>query len=105
MAGTTPFPNEVDEEIVDKVTSGIRPWRPSEDLPYGVSYELWGWIVACWDQEPNERPTALETLRGLDEAQRRESAVSADNSQVEAMIRERGLSEDDPEESALSGWL
>ena len=105
MTGTIPFPNESDEEIVEKVAAGIRPWQPSDDLSYGISYELWGLIVACWYQEPNERPTALETLRGLDEAQRRESAGSVENSQVETMIREWGLSEDDPEESTLSGWL
>ena len=106
LTGTTPFPNESDEKIADKIAMGVRPgWPPNNPWEWTVS-ELWGQIEACWNQEPNGRPTALEvlqTLVTLGAARRREFAISAEDFGDEAMIGDwenaGDGSENGPEES------
>lgn len=85
MSGTTPFPNESDDEIVDKVATGSRPeWPANEQKLVDV---LWEKIQACWSREPNKRPTAPEvqsTLEVLVEARHQGAEVSEDD----MMLRE-----------------
>lgn len=58
--------------------------------------ELCDQIVACWNQEPTERPTALEMLSVL-EAKRKEPAEFEEDFDDETITREWG----DPEESTF----
>jgi len=85
LSGSAPFPNESDDEIVDKVAAGLRPEWPSNKQK--LVDVLWKKIGACWAHEPNERPTAPEvllTLEVLVEARHQGAEVSED----EAMMRE-----------------
>ena len=85
---------------------GVRPgWPPNNPWKWSVD-ELRGQIEACWNQEPNERPTALkvlQTLVTLDEARHQECVISAEDSDDEATIGEwenvGDGSENGPEES------
>ena len=64
LSGTDPFPDESDEEIPDIVAAGARPgWPP--DPPKLLVDELREQIEACWNQEPNNRPTAPEVVQAL----------------------------------------
>jgi len=105
LTGTTPFPNESNEEIVDKVTEGLRPDRPFDSPSHGISDELWKQIVVCWDQEPNERPTAPQVLRALGEAKHREPVIPVEGSDGGMVMKEWNWTESDHEECTYSGWL
>ena len=100
LTGTVPFPDESDEEIVDKVTRGLRPERPSSNPSQGMTDELWEQTVACWNRGPNERPTAPKVLRALGEIKHREPAASMEASDDE-MMREWDLVEDAPGQRAF----
>ena len=99
LTGTAPFPVESDEEVVGMVAAGLRPGRPSDDLPQGSADELWELITVCWGAEPYERPTALEVLRALGEAKHREDAEDSDE---ETAVREWGSVTDDREPCTFS---
>ena len=103
LSGTTPFPNESDEEIVDELATGSRPERPSNDPSQRLVDELWEQIVTSWNQEPNGRPTVfkiLRTLRVLDEPQH-QSIVSKEDFSDEMGVRDWEFVKDDPEESTF----
>ena len=76
MTSTTPFLDENDEELGNRISLGFRPkWPPN--IP-----QMWlrEQIEACWDQNPNERPTAFEVLLALlapSKGQRQEPVASA----------------------------
>ena len=82
------------------MTRGLRPKRPS-NLSQGMSEELWEQIVACWNQEPTERPTAHKLLLALGETEHQELVVPAEDSDDETVMREWDLVEDDLEESTF----
>ena len=83
------------------VVAGFRPERPFGDPSQELADELWEQIVACWNKEPNERPTAFEVLRALGEAKPREDADDSDQATV---VREcDSVTDDDP--GAFSGRL
>ena len=107
LTGTTPFSNESDEEIINRVAAGIRPEWPSNNPPQGLADALWEQIKACWKQDPKERPTAsnvLETLLALDGgAYHREPSVSMGDPDDEATIAEWEHVEDGPEEGTFFG--
>ena len=90
------------------VSMGLRPEWPSGNRPQGSAYELWEQIGACWNQAPNERPTAPEvqqTLTALYESQHQKPMVSVVDPDVETMVRVLGHVDDGPEQSTLLGWL
>ena len=61
--------------------TGFRPERRSESPSQGMD-ELWEQIEACWNQRPNERPTApkvQQTLLALREAQHHNPVVSVED--------------------------
>ena len=60
------------------VTAGLRPEQRSDNLSQGLIDEVWEQIVACWNNEPNERPTAIEVLRALGEAEHWEDVEDSD---------------------------
>ena len=101
LSGTTPFPDESDEVIMDKVTAGLRPTWPSNPSRWLVG-KLWEQIEVCWQQEPNGRPTSfevLQTLLALSEAQHQErAALSVED---EALMWEWEHIKDNPEKSAF----
>jgi len=98
LTGTAPFPDESDEEVVEMVTTGLRPERPSGDPSQELADELWEQIVTCWNAEPSERATALKVLRALGEAKERE-----EDSDEGTLVRERESMTDSPKPSAFSG--
>jgi len=102
LTGTTPFTDESDEEIVDKVAAGLRPDRPPDDPSRELADELWEQIVACWDSKPNERPTASKVLRALGEVKQREDAGDSDD---ETVVREENSVTEDHEQSTFSAQL
>ena len=88
LSGTDPFPDESDEEIPDIVAAGARPGWPL-DPPNFLVDELREQVEACWNQEPNKRPTAfevLQTLVTLGEARRQEFVISVEDSDDEGTI-------------------
>jgi len=105
LTGTTPFPNESDEEIVDKVTEGLRPDRPFDSPSQGLLDELWEQIVVCWNQDPNERPTAPRVLRELGEAKSLEPVMPVEDPDRGMVMKEWNWVESDREESTFSGWF
>ena len=106
LSGTAPFPNESDEEVLDRVSKGLRPGRPSNP-PKWLADGLWGQIEACWKQEPNERPTAsevLQTLSALSEAQNQgRSPVVAEDPYDEALMLGWEYVKGGPEEGGFLG--
>ena len=88
MAGTAPFPNESDKEIAEKVAGGLRPEWPANNPSQRLVDELREQIMACWNQEPNQRPTAPKILLVLDEVEQREPVASVEDSDDEVMMRE-----------------
>ena len=103
MSGTTPFHNEGDDEIADKVTTGVRPEWPSNNPSQELVDGLWEQIEACWSQEPNERPTAskaLLTLMALAEARRQGAEVS----EVDVMRRGWERVENVPDGAFWAFW-
>jgi len=108
LTGTTPFPDASGEEIADRVGAGIRPQRPSNNHSQEMEDGLWKLIVACWSQQPNERPATfnvLQTLLGLGEAQYQEHVAYVEGFDEEMMVRELERTKDGPDESAFLGWL
>ena len=101
-AGTTPFPDGSDEEVVGMVTAGLRPERPSDNPSQELSDELWEQIVVCWNHDPNERPTALKVLRALGEAKNREDMGDSDE---ETAVRDLDSVTEDTELGTFSGQL
>jgi len=93
LTGTTPFPDESDEGVVDMVNAELRPKRPSGDPSQELADELWEQIVACWNNKPDERPSAFEVLRALGEAKSREDAHDSDE---ETLVRDCDSVMDDP---------
>ena len=66
---------------MDMVATGIRPRRP----PNSPSKWLWEQVKACWNQEPNERPTAFNVLKALvvpGEARRQDSMSSGEDQET-----------------------
>ena len=107
MTGTTPFLSESDDEIVDKVATGLRPEWPSGNPPQGLSDAVWEQVKTCWKQELKERPTAsdvLETLVALGETYHHGPVVSAGDAEEEAMAKGWEYIEDGPEEGAFVGF-
>ena len=85
---------------------GLRPGRPSDSPSQGLIDEIWEQIEACWNHEPNARPTALrvlQTLLALSEARHVELVASVEDSDDVATIGEwehvEDGTEDGPEES------
>ena len=100
LSGTTPFPNESDEEIVDKITRGLRPEWSSANPSQKLANALWEHIEACWNQEPKERPTAfevLQTLLALGEDKYQVPVASVENAEDDPMVREWEQAEDTPD--------
>lgn len=48
-----------------RVVAGLRPEWPSDNPPQGLVDELREPVEACWNQEPNDRPTAFMVLQSL----------------------------------------
>ena len=84
------------------VAAGLRPEQRSDSLSQELTDELWEHIVACWNDEPNERPTAIEVLRTLGEAEHWEDVEDSDE---ETGVRdpEWNFETDGREQSTLSG--
>ena len=76
------------------IVMGLRPeWPPKKPRK-----RLLKQTVACWNQKPNERPTAFEVLKALlapSKGQLQEPAVSAGD---QAMTMEQVHINDYPEE-------
>jgi len=87
------------------IAAGLRPERPSNGPSQGMINELWEQIMACWNQDPNKRPTASEVLGALREVKQREPAVSMEDSYDEMMMREWDWVTDIFEECMFSGLL
>lgn len=62
-------------------------------------------MVACWNQEPNERPTAPEVLQALAEAKNGEPAVSVQGSEDEMGMEEWSLIGGGLGESMFFSWF
>ena len=108
LSGTIPFPGKRDEDIVDRVAMGVRPSPPPDNPSKWSVGDLWEQIEACWNQEPNGRPTAskvLQILQGLGESKHQESVVSMENFGNKAMVRKQECVNDHPRESTFFGWL
>ena len=100
LSGTTRFPNESDEEIVDKITRGLRPEWSSANPSQKLANALWEHIEACWNQEPKERPTAfevLQTLLALGEDKYQVPVASVENAEDDPMVSEWEQAEDTPD--------
>ena len=85
---------------MDKITTGLRPEWSSNNLSQKLVDALWEHIEACWNQEPKERPTALEvlqTLLALGEGGHHEPVVSVENSEDDVTERESEEVEDTPD--------
>ena len=105
MTGTTLFPNECDGEIANKITKGFRPEWPSNNPSQKLVDALREHVEACWNQEPDERPTALEvlqTLLTLGEVRQPELVVSVENPEDDEAMREWEQVGSTPELSTFS---
>ena len=89
--GCLTIPNKSDEEIANKVPTGLRPEWPSSNPPRGLVGALWEQIKACWNQEPKERPTiskVVETLLTLGETYHHELVACVGDQDDEGMTGE-----------------
>ena len=105
LTGTTLFPNECDGEIANKITKGFRPEWPSNNPSQKLVDALREHVEACWNQEPDERPTALEvlqTLLTLGEVRQPELVVSVENPEDDEAMREWEQVGSTPELSTFS---
>ena len=101
LTDIAPFSNESDKEIVNRVTTGLRPEWPPNNLSQELVDELREQVEACWNNEPSERPTAHELLALFGEAEHRRPVVSVEDSEDGTVVRERGCSEDSSEKSTF----
>lgn len=79
---------------------GLRPEWPSNNPSQGLVDELWEQTEACWNQEPDERPTVsrvLQTLQVLSGVQRQVTMTSVEDSDDRAIAGEREQVEDSPD--------
>ena len=70
---------------------GLRPEWPSNNPSQGLVDELWEQTEACWNQEPDERPTVsrvLQTLQVLSGVQRQVTMTSVEDSDDESVMME-----------------
>jgi len=62
--GHVPFDNVPrDITVMEKVVEGSRPPRPAETSL--LSDEIWKVIEMCWNQEPQDRPSAESVIEQL----------------------------------------
>ena len=63
-AGHIPFHRIVrDSTVMKKVLEGSRPLRPADTSL--LSDEIWKVIEMCWNQEPQDRPSAKSVIKQL----------------------------------------
>ena len=81
LTGTTPFQNESDEEVANKVKMGLRPEWLQNDPSNGLVDALRSQAEACWSHDPEKRPTALNIFQFL-EALRKERTGGTEDSGI-----------------------
>lgn len=72
LTGDKPFASYPrDFEIITAVKRGQRPDRPNHTLIHrALDDKLWDIIARCWAQDPEDRPTASQVLRELEDLRR-----------------------------------
>jgi hypothetical protein len=77
--------------VAVKVISGSRPELPSDLMSSGLNKPIWDLMEACWDPDPDIRPSATAVLSYIEEtaraAVRRESFVSPAEESVGGHLR------------------
>ena len=62
FAGSVPFGNMKDGQVITHILSGKRPTKPQDVEHLGLTVEIWGFIEMCWGADPNKRPTIDEVV-------------------------------------------
>ncbi|TDL28706.1 kinase-like protein [Rickenella mellea] len=71
ISAEVPFGGMRTKEILDAISKGDRPQRPSGDAArHGLDDKVWDLFVHCWAQNPASRPTAEEVFRRLKKLRR-----------------------------------
>ncbi|KAJ7855412.1 hypothetical protein B0H13DRAFT_2577765 [Mycena leptocephala] len=66
LAGKHPFPElRTDGAVIKAVLDGLRPSRPSSCSGTPRSDGLWTLLQDCWEELPEKRPTAVQTVDRL----------------------------------------
>ena len=81
LTGITPFQNESDEEVANRVKTGLRPEWLSNDPSHGLVDALRSRVEACWDHDPEKRPTALEMFQFMEALRKERAEERAEDSQ------------------------
>ena len=63
FTGEIPFDKWVDRAVASLILEGSRPEMPEDAQTVGLTSEMWEIIEACWQQDPEERPTTEEVMR------------------------------------------
>jgi hypothetical protein len=101
MTGTIPFNELADTAAMLKVTSGVRPERPTHAEVIGLTDGVWGLMEACWNQKWNERPAVSTVLSRLNEASRDRNPPPL----TTASIRIESYDSDSDASSLISGTM
>ncbi|KAG6890509.1 hypothetical protein C0995_007708 [Termitomyces sp. Mi166 len=58
-----------DASIISRVSRGARPSRPIDTTPswgvWGLTQAIWALMEACWNQQPEERPSVEVVIQAL----------------------------------------
>ncbi|OCH86823.1 kinase-like protein [Obba rivulosa] len=66
FTGKFPFHNlSTDASVIVRVLQGVRPLRPLQATPLGLSDKLWSLMEQCWDADRQKRPPATVVLQLL----------------------------------------
>ena len=65
LSGSVPFGTDNSFALLRKVLEGVRPERPEGDAGQLFTDSIWEVVARCWKDQPRERASARDVLRGL----------------------------------------